>query len=97
MNTNLPVSDSSDTSLRPCTNTDSCAPGTMHAFPKPGATVEFTCTDARIIGSLYSVAFLFGTRGVVTDDVIEEAHQVGVRLDTVVVWVDVDDDIKEIK
>lgn len=91
----------------PCTNEDeSCEPGTFHRFPEEGETVELTCDSARIIGSNRE----FDTTpkgdlhrrpmtGVVTHHIIEAAHQVGVRLEgdnyNVVVWVDVDDDIKE--
>ena len=91
----------------PCTNDDeSCGPEAFHRFPEPGETVKFTCDEARIIGSHR----MFDTTpkgdmhrrpmtGVVTDDIIPEAHQVGVRLQgtqyDVTVWVDVTDDIEE--
>lgn len=85
----------------PCTNDDeSCEPGTYHRFPEEGETVEFTCKTARIIGSHREFDTTGGMKGVVTDHVIPEAHQVGVRLKShnydVTVWVDVTDDIKEI-
>lgn len=85
----------------PCTNEDeSCEPGTFHRFPEEGETVELTCATARIIGSDIEITDTASERGVVTHHIIEAAHQVGVRLEgdnyNVVVWVDVDDDIKEI-
>ena len=89
----------------PCTNDDqSCGPQAFHRFPQEGETVTLTCTEARIIGSQRMFDTTAHTHspmsGVVTDHAIPEAHQVGVRLQgnnyDVTVWVDVDDDIKEI-
>ena len=81
----------------PCTNEDSCAPGAVHTFPDPGEIVELLCDTLRGVGSSETVTVPPGTRAVVTDQIIEEAHQVSVTLMGSMgpsMWVDVDDDIR---
>lgn len=86
--------------MRPCINDDeSCEPGTMHPFPDPGDVMELTCDWVRFIGDTMGMDVTPGTRVTITDECIEEAHQVGATLNDAMsqhFWVDVDDDIKEI-
>lgn len=78
----------------PCTNDDeSCGPNASHPFPQEGEEVVLTCTEARIVGSTEYVTIRPGSLAIVSSEIIQAAHQVGVVIDPETVWVDVTDDI----
>lgn len=97
-----------DWSMQKCGNLDSCEEHTEHEFPNPGAMVRVNDSpELRIVGSDKYIRVTPGDY-VVSDEVIHEAHQVGIIIPTfvhmleenktiprdTVVWVDIEDDIK---
>lgn len=76
-----------------CHNLDSCEPGAMHVFPEAGTEVVFNATYCKVVGEDRDFHVPTGMTGVVTNDIIAEAHQVGVKLaNGEWVWADVEDD-----